>query len=92
MKVLARDWIGMEVEVIESPNPCEVGIRGVVIDETMNTLRIKSERGSKIIAKKYRWFRVNVDGVYFKVKGDLITFRPEERIMRGILMIKKIKG
>ncbi len=88
--MLARDWIGMKVEVIESPNPCEVGIRGEVIDETMNTLKIKTERGVKTIIKKGRWFKVHADKVY-KVKGDLINFRPEERIMRGIIMLKRRK-
>ncbi len=88
--MLARDWIGMKVEVIESPNPCEVGIKGEVVDETMNTLKIRTEKGVKTIIKKGRWFKVYADKVY-KVKGDLINFRPEERIMRGIIMLKRRK-
>ncbi len=89
--MLARDWIGMRVEVIESPNPCEIGIAGEVVDETMNMLKIKTERGVKQIAKKGRWFKVKAGDKVYKVKGDLINFRPEERIMRGIIMLKRRK-
>uniref|UniRef100_A0A7C4WET5 Ribonuclease P protein subunit n=1 Tax=Geoglobus ahangari TaxID=113653 RepID=A0A7C4WET5_9EURY len=77
---------------MESPNPCEVGINGVIVDETMKTLRIETPKGIKTVAKKGRIFAVEVDGIMFKVSGDLITFRPEERIMRGIMLINRIKG
>ncbi len=90
--VLAHEWIGLEVEVVESPNPCEIGIRGVVVDETMNTLRIKTEKGLKTVAKKGRTFRVKFAGKVLRVKGDLIAFRPEDRIKKGILMLKRAKG
>ncbi len=90
--ILAHEWIGLEVEVIESPNPTEVGIKGVVVDETMNTLRIKTEKGLKIVAKRGRTFRVRFAGKVLRVKGDLIAFRPEDRIKKGILMLKRAKG
>jgi len=90
--ILAHEWIGLEVEVIESPNPCEVGIKGVVVDETMNTLKIKTEKSLKIVAKKGRTFRVKFAGKVLRVKGDLIAFRPEDRIKKGILLLKRAKG
>ncbi len=77
---------------MESPNPCEIGINGVVVDETMKTLRIETPKGIKTVAKKGRIFAVEVEGMKFKVKGNLIAFRPEERIMRGIMLINRIKG
>lgn len=90
--MLARDWIGLRIEVMESPNPCEIGIKGVVVDETMKTLRIETPKGIKTVAKKGRIFAVEVEGVKFKVKGDLIAFRPEERIIKGIMLINRMKG
>ncbi|RLI86404.1 MAG: ribonuclease P protein subunit [Archaeoglobales archaeon] len=89
--VLADEWIGLEVEVVESPNPSEVGIKGIVVDETMNTLRIKTEKSLKTVAKRNRVFRVWYKGKRLRVKGDLIAFRPEDRIKRGIMLIKKAK-
>lgn len=90
--ILAHEWIGLEVEVIDSSNPCEIGIKGIVVDETMNILKIKTEKSLKIVAKKGRIFRVKFAGRVLRVKGDLIAFRPEDRIKKGILMLKRAKG
>ncbi len=90
--VIAHEWIGLEVEVVGSPNRCEIGIKGIVVDETMNTLKIKTEKGLKTVAKKGRTFRVRFAGKVLRVKGDLIAFRPEDRIKKGILMLKRAKG
>ncbi|AEA46988.1 ribonuclease P component 1 family protein [Archaeoglobus veneficus] len=89
--ILADEWIGLKVEVVESPNPSEVGLKGIVVDETMNTLRIKTEKSLKTVAKRGRVFRVWYKGRVLRVKGDLIAFRPEERIKRGIMLIKRAK-
>jgi len=90
--VLARDWIGLGVEVVDSPNSGEIGLKGMVVDETMKTLRIETEKGVKVVAKSERVFEVEIDGERFRINGDLIAFRPEERIMRGLMMASKIKG
>jgi len=89
--VITDEWIGMEVEVVESSNPCEIGIKGVVVDETMRTLRIKTDRGVKVVEKKGRAFKVKYGRWLLKVRGDLIAFRPEDRIKKGIMLIKKSK-
>ncbi len=90
--MLARDWIGLVVEVVDSPNSSEIGLKGMVVDETMKTLRIETEKGIRMVAKSKRVFEVEIDGERFRVNGDLITFRPEERIMRGLMMANRIKG
>lgn len=90
--MLARDWIGLMVEVIESPNVFEKGLKGIVMDETMKTLRIRTEKGIKVVAKGKRKFAVTVEGQRYLVDGDLIAFRPEERIMRGIMLLNRMKG
>ncbi len=77
---------------MKSPNRFEEGIKGLVVDETMKTLKIKTPKGIKIVAKKGRIFSVELDGAKFKVSGDLIAFRPEERIMKGLMLINKMKG
>ncbi len=90
--LIARDWIGLRVEVVDSPNPCEIGLAGEVVDETQNTLRLMTEKGLKVVAKKGRTFRVWYMGHRVRVKGDLIAFRPEERIKKGLIMLKRAKG
>ncbi len=90
--MLARDWIGLVVEVVDSPNSSEIGLKGMVVDETMKTLRIETEKGIRMVAKSKRVFEVEIEGERFRVNGDLIAFRPEERIMRGLMMANRIKG
>ena len=89
--VIADEWIGLEVEVVDSPNTCEIGIKGIVVDETMKTLKIKTDRGIKIIEKSRRTFRVKYKNWVLRVRGDLIAFRPEDRIKKGIMIIKRSK-
>ncbi|WP_456329815.1 ribonuclease P component 1 [Archaeoglobus sp.] len=92
VEVIARDWIGLKVEVVESPNKSEVGIKGEVVDETQNTLKIMTEKGLKVVAKRGRTFRVWYKGKIMRIKGDLINFRPEDRIKRGLMLLKRAKG
>ncbi|MEM1578873.1 MAG: ribonuclease P protein subunit [Archaeoglobaceae archaeon] len=91
-ELIARDWIGLRVEVVESPNSSEIGISGEVFDETEKTFKIMTEKGLKIVAKRGRTFRVWYEGRVVRVSGDLTAFRPEERIMRGLMLIKRAKG
>jgi ribonuclease P protein subunit POP4 len=90
--LLAHEWIGLDVEVVESPNRCEIGIAGEIVDETQNTLKIMTEKGLKVVAKRNRTFRVKYGDKMLRIKGDLIAFRPEDRIKRGIMLIKRAKG
>lgn len=90
--MIARDWIGLKVEVVESPNKSEVGMKGEVVDETQNTLKIMTEKGLKVVAKRGRTFRVWYKGKIMRIKGDLINFRPEDRIKRGLMLLKRAKG
>ncbi|MBO8179575.1 MAG: ribonuclease P protein component 1 [Archaeoglobus sp.] len=92
VEVIARDWIGLKVEVVESPNKSEVGMKGEVVDETQNTLKIMTEKGLKVVAKRGRTFRVWYKGKIMRIKGDLINFRPEDRIKRGLMLLKRAKG
>ncbi len=89
--IIAHEWIGLNVEVVNSTNQSEVGIKGRVVDETKNTLKILTEKGLKTVIKKGRVFRVKFAGKLIDVSGDLINFRPEERIKKGLMLLKRGK-
>jgi ribonuclease P protein subunit POP4 len=89
--VLAHEWIGLEVEVVGSPNKNEIGLKGEVVDETMNTLTLRTEKSLKIVAKEKRIFRIKFGDKMLRVDGNLIRFRPEDRIKRGLMLLKKAK-
>lgn len=45
-------FIGRRVKVVESPNQQLIGMSGEVIDETKNTLTLKTGKGNKRLIKK----------------------------------------
>lgn len=89
--VIAHEWVGLNVEVVESPNKDEIGISGEVVDETMNTFTIKTEKGLKRIAKRNRIFRVKFAGRTIRISGNYLNFRPEDRIKKGIIILRRFK-
>ena len=89
--VIAHEWIGLDVTVRESPNKSEVGLSGEVVDETMNTFSIKTKKSLKKVAKKNRVFVVNFQGKNLIINGNYLCFRPEDRIKRGIILLRKAK-
>ncbi len=81
--ILRHEFIGLRCEVVDSKNKCQVGIKGVVIDETRNTIVIRTKRGDKRIEKRGRVFRFWLDdGSVVDVNGDSIVARPEDRIKK----------
>ncbi|MBP7820263.1 MAG: ribonuclease P protein subunit, partial [Candidatus Methanofastidiosum sp.] len=41
--------LGKQVEVKQSSNRYEVGIKGIVIEDTKNTIKVKTENGVKVL-------------------------------------------
>jgi len=79
--LVKHELIGLEVEVADSTNKFNVGMKGLVVDETKNTLTIETERGLKKIQKKGSIFIFKISsGKKVKVNGNKIAVRPEERL------------
>lgn len=89
--VVAHEWMGREVVVDSSPNKSEVGLKGEVVDETLNTFTLKTEKSLKTVAKRNRIFQVEFMGKNMRVNGNYLCFRPEDRIKRGIMLLSKMK-
>ncbi len=80
-KRLARsELIGLDVEVIESENRFNKGVKGKVIDETKNMFIVETEKGRKSIIKDQCVFEFKLKGKNIKINGKSLTTRPEERI------------
>jgi ribonuclease P protein subunit POP4 len=77
--------IGLEVKIIGSSNVKNLNIMGKVIDETRNTLIIKTNKKEAQIPKKNSIFRFRLsNNQAVEVKGDLLLGRPEERVKKRI--------
>ncbi len=81
---LARhELTGLEAEVAESANKSQVGSRGIVTDETRQTLTIDTEHGEKSFAKDQCVFLFTLPGgEKVKVSGKVLVSRPEDRIKK----------
>ncbi|HII94905.1 MAG TPA: ribonuclease P protein subunit [Methanofastidiosum sp.] len=70
--------LGKQVEVIQSSNRYEVGIKGLVIEDTKNTIKVRTENGVKILIKNSIILMINDK----KIDGNLLIGKEEERIKR----------
>ena len=72
-----KELIGSNIEVISSKNKTLIGLKGKVIDETKNTLTIKSDKTKKIIKSHVT---LKIDNKV--VDGKKLSSRPEDRIKK----------
>ncbi len=81
--ILFHELIGLNVSIVGSSDETLMGLSGEVIDETKQTLRVKSEQGVKIVPKANVTLKVDLpDGQSVTISGKKIMYRPEDRIRR----------
>jgi ribonuclease P protein subunit POP4 len=82
--LVRHELIGLDVEIVESTNKADVGIKGKVVDESYNTIKIEMSSGEeKTLIKKNVVFVFTLpDGKKAKVDGKIIVSRPEDRIKK----------
>jgi ribonuclease P protein subunit POP4 len=82
--ILRHELISLSVKVKHSTDSTQKGLKGRVIDETYNTLKIETKEGKeKIIPKKNSIFIFTLpNGTKIQVDGNLLVGRPEDRIKK----------
>lgn len=78
---LKGEFIGKEVEIINSANKDLVGLKGIIVDETKNMFEIETKKGDKKVQKKVCTFKFYPEKLI--VEGKIIDYRPEDRISRN---------
>lgn len=82
-KFRVNEFIGLDVEVIESTNMNYLGIKGKVIDETYNMIIVSYGDNTKKIPKKSCVFKFkSKKKSEIKIDGSDIIGRPEDRIKK----------
>ena len=75
-----HELIGLNAKVAESSSLPHKGIRGVVVDETKNTIVIRAGTEEKIVPKKGRVFLFTLpSGEKVRLDGGKIAYRPYDR-------------
>ncbi len=83
--IARHELIGLMTSIVESTNPCMIGLSGKIVDETKNTLIIETEKGEKRIPKgNVSLIFILPDGCKVKVKGSILVSQPENRIGKRI--------
>ncbi|MBW1742747.1 MAG: ribonuclease P protein subunit [Deltaproteobacteria bacterium] len=87
--IYQHELISRPVTVAHATDPNQIGIRGIVIDESRQTLTILSDEkdAPKMIPKAGSRFHFTDEGVM--VNGSQIIFRPEDRVKRLAPRFKK---
>lgn len=80
--ILQHEFIGLKVKVVESQAEGYIGLQGTVIDESKNMLEIDIGKKRIKIPKAGNTFVFNMMGGPFKVDGNTIRIRSEDRTKR----------
>lgn len=78
--IIRHELIGLNVNIIESTNKCNIGISGTIVNETKHMLIIKTNKELKKVAKKNSTFMFKLGSKKVKVNGKRIEKKPENRI------------
>ena len=74
-----HELIGLETEVTNSDCKSFVGLKGVIIDETKNTLEIRTDDGDRAVPKKGKTFAFNIEDKNTTIQGNVLIARPQDR-------------
>ncbi len=74
-----EEYIGKQLEVIDSNQDAMKGITGKIIDETMKTFELDDGR---ILPKRENTFKVKNNEDEMILNGVELTYRPEDRIKK----------
>lgn len=82
--ILNHELIGLIVKVVKSTHQGYIGVEGLVVDETMKTLKVMDDKGTiKVVPKSCCTFRFKLpSGVIVEVEGSCLLGRPEDRVKR----------
>ena len=75
-KIFPLEIIGREITIVDSTNKSHIGLRGKVVDETKNTIKIEQQGKIKTLLKnniKFKMDKIVID-------GKSIMKRSEDRI------------
>ena len=81
--IVQNELIGLDIEVVKSPNSNLIGLAGRVVNETRNTFIIFQENKEKTIIKENAIFNFSLpNGTIVEIDGKILIGRPEDRIKK----------
>ncbi len=78
-KLFNQELVGADCEITGAKNASLKGIKGRIINETRNTLTIKTGKGEKTVLKQQVTIMAEINNKKFRIDGAEIDARPEDR-------------
>ncbi|MDR3102033.1 MAG: ribonuclease P protein subunit [Methanocalculaceae archaeon] len=79
--ILHHELIGLYAVVVWSRNKTQEGMWGIIIDETKNTLSLRTENGIKCLEKQHILLRVTLpDSVDVVIDCSCLSVAPARRV------------
>jgi len=83
--LIKHELIGLKVKIAFSGNKSQIGINGEVVDETKNTIVIRTETKNKTIIKAQAIFLFTLtSGEEVKVEGRILVGRSQDRAKKRL--------
>lgn len=82
--IIYHELIGLNIIILSHSDRGLIGRRGIIIDESANTLKILDENGREVIVPKlYGVFRIMIpEDSHIDIDGSIIIGRPEDRLKK----------
>lgn len=80
--IARSELIGLEAEVTDAKNKSLIGLKGLIVDETKNTISIETKEGIKNVIKAQVMLTVMFEGRAFQIDGKILVGRPEDRLKK----------
>ena len=80
--ITRHELIGLDARISGGTNKSQKRIKGIITDETRNTLTLNQKGVDKIIAKGEASFIFNLGGALVEVEGKNLIGRPEDRVKK----------
>jgi len=87
--LVRHELCGLLVKIVKSTDPTQKNLKGRVVDETYNTLKIETKKGKEVrektVIKQNNVFIFTLPNkVKVQVDGRLLVARPEDRIKKKL--------
>ncbi len=79
-KLFHQELVGADCEITGAKNAILKGIKGKIINETRNTITIKTSKGKKTVIKQQVTIMAEIDNKKFSIECGAIDARPEDRV------------
>jgi ribonuclease P protein subunit POP4 len=80
--ITRHELIGLDARISGGTNKSQKKIKGIIKDETRNTLTLNQKGVDKVIAKGEASFIFNLGGTLVEVEGKNLIGRPEDRVKK----------